>query len=86
MLVFSKAFNTVPYQHLLKKLSSYRVDGKLHHWLSMWLTKDQRELLLMDVNQNMSGYCLVFQVIYHILSFSLKLFADDCIIYQTIKF
>ena len=36
MLDFSKAFDTVPHQHLLKY---YGINGKLYYWLSIWLTK-----------------------------------------------
>ena len=46
MLDFSKAFDTVPHQHLLKKLSFYGIDGKLHHWLSTWLTKRSQRVVV----------------------------------------
>ena len=34
MLDFCKAFDTVPHQHLLKKLKYYGINGKLCNWLS----------------------------------------------------
>ena len=42
MLDFSKAFDTVLHQHLLKKLKYYGINGKLNYWLSTWLTKRSR--------------------------------------------
>ena len=39
MLDFSKTFDTVPHQHLLKKLKYYGINGKLYYWLSTWLIK-----------------------------------------------
>ena len=46
MFHFSKAFDTVSHQHLLKKLSLYGIDGKLHHWLSTWLTKRSQRIVI----------------------------------------
>ena len=45
MLDFSKAFDTVPHQHLLDKLSSYGIDGKRHNWLSTWLAKKSKRVV-----------------------------------------
>ena len=45
MLDFSKAFDTVPHQHLLKKLKYYGINGKLYHWLSTWLTKRSQRVV-----------------------------------------
>ena len=36
---FQKAFDTVPHQRLLTKLSHCGIQGKIHEWLSIWLTK-----------------------------------------------
>ena len=36
---FQKAFDKVPHQRLLTKLCYYGIQGKIHEWLSIWLTK-----------------------------------------------
>ena len=46
MLDFSKAFDTVPHQHLLKKLKFYGIDGKLYYWLSTCLTKRSQRVVV----------------------------------------
>ena len=38
MLDFSKAFDTVPHQRLLKKLQFYGIKGDMLNWISTWLT------------------------------------------------
>ena len=100
MLDFSKAFDTVPHQHLLKKLSFYGIDGKLHHWLSTWLTKRSQRVVVDGCESEyvsvLSGipqgtvlgpvmFLLYINDINNNVSSSLRLFADDCIIYRTIK-
>ena len=43
VLDFSKAFDTVPHPHLLKKLEHLGIRGDLYHWLTYFLTeRDQR--------------------------------------------
>ena len=39
ILDFSKAFDTVPHGKLLHKLEKYGINGNLHSWLEMFLTK-----------------------------------------------
>jgi ribonuclease P/MRP protein subunit RPP40 len=35
---YSKAFDTVPHQRLIKKLGVYVIQGKLQNWIGCWLT------------------------------------------------
>ena len=93
MLDFSKAFDTVPHQRLL---SFYGIDGKLHHWLSTWLTKrSQRIVVDGEYVSVLSGvpqgtvlgpviFLLYINDINNNVSSSLRLFADDCIILFTV--
>ena len=46
MLNFSKAFDTAPHQHLLKKLKHYGINGKLCNWLSTWLTQRSQRVVI----------------------------------------
>jgi hypothetical protein len=42
---FSKAFDKVPHQRLLEKLSYYKVRGYLHSWTKDFLTNRKQEVL-----------------------------------------
>jgi len=44
MLDFTKAFDTVPHSCLLHKLKHYGITGKLHNWLTTWLTKGTQQV------------------------------------------
>ena len=56
VLDFSKAFDTVPHPHLLKKLQHLGIHGDLYHWLTSFLThscqhgtKKMRDVLLISL-------------------------------------
>ena len=100
LLDFSKAFDTVPHQHLLKKLKYYGINGKLYYWLSTWLTKRSQRVVVdgyeSEYAKVISGvpqgtvlgpvmFLLYINDINNNVSSPLRLFADDCIIYRTIK-
>ena len=100
MLDFSKAFDSVPHQRLLKKLNFYGIDGKLYYWLSTWLTKRLQRVVIDGCESKfarvISGvpqgtvlgpvmFLLYINDINSNISSSLRLFADDCIIYRIIK-
>ena len=36
---FQKAFDKVPHHRLLNKLYHYGIQGKIHKWISTWLTQ-----------------------------------------------
>ena len=48
ILDFSKAFDTVPYRHLISKLRLYGIDGRILHWIQAFLS-GLRQLVLCDV-------------------------------------
>ena len=39
LLDFQKAFDTVPHQQLLSKLSSYGIQNETYSWINSWLTR-----------------------------------------------
>ena len=93
---FSKAFDTIPHRRLLNKLQFYGVQGPVLHWISSWL----HQRVIVDgesssatsaksgVLQGMILGPLMFLVfIYDInesITSSVRLFADDCVVYRTI--
>ena len=44
ILDFSKAFDTVPHQRLLYKMSHYGITSNTLQWVSAWLTKRQQRV------------------------------------------
>ena len=100
MLDFSKAFDTVPHTRLLKKLQHYGINGKLHKWLATWLTNRTQRVVVNGYTSDHSNvrsgvpqgtvlgpllFLLYINDIGYNISSGLRLFADDCILYRTIK-
>ena len=46
LIDFQKAFDKVPHQQLLTKLRYYGIQGKIHEWLSIWLTKRVQRVVI----------------------------------------
>jgi len=100
LLDFAKAFDSVPHQRLLLKLRHYGVTYNTCHWICSWLTKRSRWVVLDGVQSDpvfvQSGvpqgtvlgplmFLLYINDIADVLSSSLRLFADDCLLYRTIN-
>jgi hypothetical protein len=100
ILVFSKAFDTVPHNKLLHKLDDYGVRGSINRWLEMFLTQrkmkvvidgDESEEATVDsgVPQGTVLGPLLFLCHIHDLPdsvrSSVRLFADDCLLYRNIR-
>ena len=51
-LDFAKAFDKVPHQRLLKKLSAHGIDGRLKEWIANWLQGRKQQVCL---NNCLSG-------------------------------
>ena len=100
MLDFSKAFDTVPHKRLLAKLHHYRIDHQVCAWIQSWLTQRTQSVVVDGVSSPpvrvLSGvpqgtvlgplmFLLYINDIATGISSPLRLFADDCLLYQTIK-
>ena len=99
ILDFSKAFDTVPHDRLLHKLFSYGIRGQLHTWFTNYLKRTMRVIVegelsseaevLSGVPQGTVLGPILFLV--HIndlpdcVSSSVRLFADDCLLYRVIN-
>ena len=97
---FEKAFDKVPHRRLLAKLHNYGIRGKLHNWVTSFLTKRQQRVM---VNGEVSDFVPVtsgvpqgtvtgpmwFLIFINDLPDNIKsnirLFADDCVLYRTVK-
>ena len=100
ILDFSKAFDTVPHAELLHKLKHYGINGTVLEWLKSFLTKRYMRVVV-EGEHSKSVYVesgvpqgtvlgpLLF--LCHIndlpdsVSSNVRLFADDCLLYRTIK-
>ena len=93
------AFDTVPHKCLLSKLSYYGINGPLLEWISNWLTQRTQKVVLNGEASNevkvISGipqgtvlgplmFLLYVNDIYDNTSFSIGMFADDCVLYRII--
>ena len=96
---FSKAFDTVPHNRLLHKLTQYGITGNIHQWLSSFLTQRRQRVILggessswVKVRSGVPQGTVVGPLLFLIylndlpqgISSSIRLFADDCVVYRNI--
>ena len=99
-LDLSKAFDSVPHERLLLKLSSYGIDGQLHLWFRNFLTNRNQRVQIRgsysDWSPVTSGvpqgsilgpvmFLIYVNDIPDIITSTAKLFADDTKIYRQIN-
>ena len=97
---FAKAFDKVPHRRLFYKLGYYGIRGSTHKWISSWLSEPFKKVVLdgqaSDPVPVLSGVpqgSVLGSVLF--LTFindlpdnirsSVRLFADDCVLYRNIK-
>ena len=100
LLDFSKAFDSVPHQRLLLKLDYYGIRGNLLLWIKAFLsnrsqfvsingTQSSPKPVLSGVSQgSILGpvlFLLFINDITNYINANLRLFADDCILYNEIQ-
>ena len=100
ILDFSKAFDTVPHDHVLRKLQFYSIHGPLLDWTASFL-KTRTQSVVADGNYSklarvLSGvqqgtvlglllYLLHLNDLPSVVTSSVRLFADDCLLYCPIR-
>jgi hypothetical protein len=97
ILDFSKAFDTVAHQRLLKKLEFYGICDKTNAWIRSWLTtRTQRVVIDGETSSTVhvdSGvpqgtvlgslmFLLFINDIGDKINSTIKLFADDCLLFR----
>ena len=99
-LDFAKAFNKVPHQRLLLKLEYYDIRSNTLQWIGSFLSNRKQCVIVEGVSSNVVpvtsgapqgtvlGQLLFLNFIINDLTesiaSSIKLFADDCLVYRTI--
>jgi hypothetical protein len=100
ILDFSKAFDTVPHKKLLSKKDLYGIRGPINNWLNMFLMHrkmkavvegEQSEEVRVDSGMPQGTVLGPLLFLCHTndlpdaVKSSVRLFADDCLLYRTIK-
>ena len=100
LLDFSKAFDTVPHRRLLAKLQYYKIDNLVWKWIQSWLTERSQSVVIDGASSKpvsvLSGvpqgtvlgplmFLLYINDITDRVSSTLRLFADDCLLYRKIQ-
>ena len=97
---FSEAFDKVPHQRLLSKLNYYGIQGKTLAWINFWLTERFQRVVVDGEASSFvkvtSGvpqgtvlgrlmFLLFINDIHENLDSTLRLFADDALLYRPIN-
>ena len=95
---FGKAFDKVPHRRLLYKLDYYGIRGSTHKWIRSWLTERSQKVVLdgqaSDPVPVLSGvpkdqpsvlFLIFINDLPENIMLSVRLFADDCVLYGNIK-
>ena len=100
ILDFAKAFDKVPHERLLRKLSHYGIRGQTLSWIRAFLSNRSQRVVVDGVQSDsapvISGvpqgtvlgpilFLLFINDLPNDLSSSVRLFADDCIVYRKIR-
>ena len=101
ILDFSKAFDKVPHDLLLHKLDCFGIRGHLHTWIKSFLTNRQMRVIVENeasaettvhsgvpqgtVLGPLLFLCHINDLPDRVKSSIVRLFADDCLLYRTIR-
>ena len=100
ILDFSKAFDKVAHKRLLNKLEFYGIRNRTHAWIKTWLTtRTQRVVVDGETSSSVpveSGvpqgtvlgllmFLLFINDIGEDINSTIKVFADDCLLFRTIQ-
>ena len=98
-LDFSKAFDKVPHQRLLRKIESHGISGKISAWLKEWLRDRKQRVVLngsiSELRDVLSGvpqgsvlgptlFLIFVNDIDKIIVSQIQKFADDCKVYRAV--
>ena len=100
VLDFSKAFDTVPHERLLGKLTHYGIQGNIHSWIRAFLTTRQQSVVVDGAQSEWASvksgvpqgtvlgpllFLLHINDLPNHVTSSVRLFADDCLVYRQIN-
>ena len=100
VLDFAKAFDTVAHRRLLSKVAGYGIRGNLHRWITSFLEGRTQKVVLEGASSDPSPvksgvpqgsvlgpllFLLFINDLAEQTSSTVRLFADDCVMYKSVK-